>query len=425
MGRKCPTTGAPSGVWPLYSSTRLASVLAALLIAGCSGAGVVPRGGAPAGSAPAGAVRPAENATGLPGENATGLPGENMTGLPGENATGLPGTAFSCSPVTQPGQARCTLEIDLDAGTIADPSAPPATLPGLHPADIASAYALPTDAGGGTVAVVDAYDDPTAEADMAAYRATFGLPPCTSPSHCFRKVDQRGGTRYPAVDAGWANETALDLAMVSAVCPRCSIVLVEADSASMDDLGASVDTAATFSPVAVSNSYYASEWSGEASEDVHYDHPGIAMTASSGDAPAPFYPAASPFVTAVGGTSLVSSGGAWSETPWSMGGSGCSAYVPRPKWQAVAPCSARATVDVAVVADPKTGVSVFSTTGGGWIVAGGTSVGAPVIAAAYALSGSGAGPAYAYRHASAFAPVGSPGYHLATGLGSPRGVGGL
>jgi len=407
---------------------RLALALALVLTAcgGGGGSSLVPAGaGGPASRAPAG-VTPAENATGLPGENATGLPGENATGLPGENATGLPGTQFSCAPVSANGQARCTLEIDVEAGTLADPATPAALIPGLHPADLQSAYALPAQAAGGTVAVVDAYDDPTAESDLATYRSAFGLAPCSSLDGCFRKVDQAGvAGNYPAVNAGWANETALDLAMISAACPRCRIVLVEADSDAMDDLGASVDTAVSLGATAVGNSYYASEWTSESAKDAHYDHPGVAITASSGDAPAPFYPAASRSVTAVGGTSLARSNGAWSETVWSMGGRGCSAYIARPAWQHRTGCSARATVDMAAIADPRTGVAVFSTTAGGWIVAGGTSVGAPLVAGAYGLAGNGAGPAYAYAHPAAFRPIEGPGYGSATGLGAPAGIVGL
>jgi len=258
---------------------RLALALA-LVLAACGGGGgssVLPQGT----QASNPQMRPAENATGLPGENATGLPGENATGLPGENATGLPGTQFSCAPVTANGQARCTLEVDIEAGTLANPATPASLIPGLHPADLQAAYSLPVHDAGGTVAVVDAYDDPTAEADLATYRAAFGLAPCAGADGCFRKVDQGGqAANYPAVNAGWANETALDLAMVSAACPRCRLVLVEANSDAMDDLGAAVDTAVSLGASAVSNSYYASEWASETDEDPHYDHPGVAMTAS-------------------------------------------------------------------------------------------------------------------------------------------------
>ncbi|HEY8320310.1 MAG TPA: hypothetical protein VIG46_00780 [Candidatus Baltobacteraceae bacterium] len=412
---------------------RLALALA-LVLAACGGGGgslLLPAGApgrSPAGVTPAENATglPGENATGLPGENATGLPGENATGLPGENATGLPGTQFSCAPVSADGQARCTLEIDVDAGTLADPETPASMIPGLHPADLQSAYGLPVQAAGGTIAVVDAYDDPTAESDLATYRSAFGLTPCSSADGCFRKVDQAGvAGNYPAANAGWANETALDLAMISAACPRCRILLVEANSDAMDDLGSSVDTAVSLGATAVSNSYYASEWASEPAEDAHYDHPDVAITASSGDAAAPFYPAASRFVTAVGGTSLARANGGWSETVWSMGGRGCSAYVARPAWQHRTGCSTRATVDMAAVADPKTGVAVFSTTAGGWIVAGGTSVGAPLLAGAYGLAGNGAGPAYAYAHPDAFRSIQGPGYGSATGLGAPAGIAGL
>jgi subtilase family serine protease len=401
----------------------LLPVLVILALAGC-GVGAVPSQ-APGRSASDAGATPADN-TGVPGENATGLPGENATGLPGENATGLPGTQFSCSPVTAPGQARCTLEINVNAGTLSDPQAPAAMIPGLHPSDLIDAYAFPAQNAGGTVAVVDAYDDPNALGDLAVYRSTFGMPPCGNADGCFRKVNQRGQTSgYPSVNAGWSNETALDLAMVSAACPNCRIVLVEADSALIDDLGASVDEAATFAPKAISNSYYAAEWSDESSEGTHYRHPGISITASSGDAVAPFYPAASRDVTAVGGTTLTGSGGSWREQAWSHGGSGCSAYVAKPAWQHAAPCSSRSTVDVSVVADPNTGVAVFSSTAGGWIVAGGTSVGAPLVAGAYALAGNGVGPAYSYAHPRAFHPIGGTGYQAATGLGSPSGILGL
>lgn len=403
---------------------RLLPVLVVVAFAGCGAGGALTM--PPAHSAPLVGAASTENATGLPGENATGLPGENATGLPGENATGLPGTTFSCSPVAASGQARCTLEINVDAGTVSDPTTPAAAIPGLHPADLVAAYDLPARGAGATVAIVDAYDDPTAQSDLAVYRSAFGLPPCDAASGCFRKVNQRGQSgAYPGANAGWSNEIALDVAMVSAACPNCRIVLVEADSDSMDDLGASVDEAATFAPLAISNSYYATEWSSEANEDAHYRHRGISITASSGDAAAPFYPAASSNVTAVGGTTLTDAGGSWSERAWPQGGSGCSAYAAKPAWQRAASCSTRSTVDVAAVADPQTGVAVFSSASGGWIVAGGTSVGAPLVAAAYALAGNGVGPAYSYGRPWAFSPIGGAGYQQATGLGSPRGIPGL
>jgi len=369
---------------------------------------------------------PGDNMQGLPGENMQGLPGDNMQGLPGENMQGLPGALFGCPGVPAAGSAKCTIAINQNAPPVADPSLSPALIAGFHPADLQAAYALPAQNAGQVVAIVDAFDAPAAESDLAVYRAAFGLPPCTTNNGCFRKVDQHGGTAYPAANTGWAEEIALDLDMVSAACPRCSILLVESNSALMDDLGAGVDTAVGLGARVVSNSYYAPEWSGEKAEEVHYRHSGVALTASSGDRGYPSYPATSAWVTAVGGTSLAHNGG-WTESAWQYGGHGCSAYVGRPSWQSV-PCKMRSGVDVAAVADPQTGVSMFDASAGGWLVAGGTSVGAPLIAAAYALSGTPAGPWYSYSYArrGSFHPLTTSGrYTYATGLGSPNGIGGL
>jgi len=370
---------------------------------------------------------PGDTMQGLPGDTMQGLPGDTMQGLPGENMQGLPGALFGCPGLPSAGSAQCTIAINQNVPPVGDPNLPTAVIAGFHPADLQAAYALPAQSAGQVVAVVDAFDDPAAEVDLAVYRAAFGLPACTTSNGCFRKVDQHGGGAYPAANPGWAEEISLDLDMVSAACPRCSILLVEANSALMDDLGAGVDTAVALGAKVVSNSYYAPEWSAETAEDVHYRHPGVAMTASSGDRGYASYPAASAWVTAVGGTSLSRSGGAWNETAWAYGGHGCSAYVARPAWQSI-PCKTRSAVDVAAVADPQTGVSMFDAAAGGWLVAGGTSVGAPLIAGAYALSGTPAGPWYSYSYArrGSFHPLTTTGrYTYATGLGSPNGVGGL
>ncbi|MBV8582354.1 MAG: hypothetical protein JO241_00040, partial [Candidatus Eremiobacteraeota bacterium] len=156
-----------------------------------------------------------------------------------------------------------------------------------------------------------------------------------------------------------------------------------------------------------------------------YRHPGVALTVSSGDAAEPFYPAASPYVTVVGGTSLSGSAGAWTQSPWKFSGGGCTAYEPKPNFQHGVPCSTRAAADVAAIADPQTGVATFATSAGGWVVAGGTSVGAPLIAAAYALSGNPRGPGYSYEHANDFRDVVPGNYNFLTGIGSPDGVRGL
>ena len=153
---------------------------------------------------------------------------------------------------------------------------------GYGPADLRSAYALSTSGGTGqTIAIVDAFDDGNAESDLAVYRSTFGLPPCTTANGCFRKVDQNGGTRYPRGNAGWAGEISLDLDMASAICPNCKILLVEATSNSFANLSAAVNRAATMGATVISNSYGGGEFAGE--DESSFNHPGVAITVSSGD----------------------------------------------------------------------------------------------------------------------------------------------
>ena len=141
------------------------------------------------------------------------------------------------------------------------PLATTSYLYGYGPADLADAYKWPFApsadwvGNGQTVAIVDAYDNPNAEADLSAYRAQFGLPACTSANGCFRKVNQRGGSTPPTANVGWGQEIDLDIEMVSAVCPECKILLVEANSNSFTDLGAAVNQAAALGANAISNSY--------------------------------------------------------------------------------------------------------------------------------------------------------------------------
>jgi subtilase family serine protease len=330
---------------------------------------------------------------------------------------------------------------------------PNATPSGYGPSDIQSAYNLAgLSSGGRTVAIVDAYDDPTVESDLGVYRSQFGLPVCTTANGCFKKVNQTGGRSFPATDAGWAEEISLDLDMVSAACPDCRILLVETTSSSLSDLGKGVNTAARQAGVvAISNSYGGSDLP-DTLYGSYYNHPGIAVTASSGDGGYGVeYPASSRYVTAVGGTSLTKASNArgWSESAWSGAGSGCSRYN-----RAVAPssvdtgCSRRAVADVSAVADPATGVAVYDTTvpsgtTGGWLVFGGTSASSPIIASVYALSGK-TGSASTLANALPYANPGalndvtsgsdgtcSPsqlcharaGWDGPTGLGTPNGTG--
>ena len=268
---------------------------------------------------------------------------------------------------------------------------------GYTPSDLQAAYALPSDSAGEgmTVAVVDAYDDPSAESDLATYRKQFGLPACTTANRCFRKVDQSGGHSYPDVDEGWAQEISLDLDMVSAVCPRCHILLVEAQSSSQSNLGLAVNTAVRLGADAVSNSYGGPDAS-DSSYGRYYHHPGVAIIASAGDSGyGVSYPASSKWVTAVGGTTLRRSSRArrgWSEGVWDSTGSGCSTRNST-TWQpaTTTECDGRAVADIAAVADPATGVAVYDSLTyedtAGWLTFGGTSAGAPIIAAAFALAG--------------------------------------
>jgi hypothetical protein len=311
--------------------------------------------------------------------------------------------------------ARCNADVVTDAvGTPLATAGPR----GYGPGDLRAAYGmgtLSTVAGGGqTLAIVDAYDDPSAEPDLAVYRSRYGLPPYTTANGCFSKVNQRGSTIYPSEDASWAQEISLDLDMASAICPNCHILLVEADSNSIADLGAAVDRAAALGATQISNSYGGDEYRRETTDEAHYNHPGIAITASSGDSGYGVeFPAASRYVTAVGGTSLVrdsTAPGGWTETAWSGAGSGCSAYVAKPAWQTDSGCPRRSVADVAAVADPETGVAVYDSFAyqgsAGWMVFGGTSVSAPIVAGFDALMGAAAAPpSYPYAHVGSYLDI--------------------
>jgi len=349
-----------------------------------------------------------------------------------------------CSSVLRPGYARCMSIVML--GSQFQPNAGPA---GYHPADLQSAYKLPSSSAGSgqTVAIVDAFDDPNAEANLGVYRSTFGLSPCTTANGCFKKVDQNGGTDYPSPNVGWAEEISLDLDMVSAVCPNCHILLVEATTNSFNNLGTSVNRAATMGAKAISNSYGGSEFSSEGSlQTSFYTHPGVAITASAGDSGfGPQVPAAFNTLTAVGGTSLkhATNTRGWNETVWSGTGSGCSAFISKPSWQKDPSCSRRTIGDTSAVANPNTGVSVYDTYGqSGWLVFGGTSVSSPIIASVFALAGnaSSINTGFLYSHTTSFYDVksgsngscggsylctGVTGYDGPTGLGTPKGTSGF
>jgi hypothetical protein len=360
-----------------------------------------------------------------------------------------------CSDAVAPGVARCLSRVRTDnEARSARPARPGSQLSAraavlgnngaYDPPFLQAAYNLSSAAssagGGETVAIVDAYDDPTAAADLAYYRSFFGLPPCST--GCFTKVNELGNASpLPKADAGWAQEISLDLDMVSAVCPHCTILLVEATSASFADLGVAVATAAAHAN-AVSNSYGGPEFAGETSFDSYYNHSGVAVTVSSGDSGYGVeYPAASRYVTSVGGTSLyqATSGGSRNatETAWSGAGSGCSVYEPKPAWQTDAGCSMRTVADVSADADPNTGVWAYDSGTRGWAIFGGTSVASPITASTYALAGNTAAPDLVARLyaggnlnditsgsngscSGSYLCTAGPGYDGPTGMGTPN-----
>lgn len=340
-----------------------------------------------------------------------------------------------------------------------------ATLPsGYGPAQFLGAYNLGGIASSAkTIAIVDAYDDPNILSDLNNYSSTFGISPLKScpisggsaSSPCFQKVNERGGISYPRSNSGWALETSLDVEVAHAVCQNCNILLVEANSSSYSDLMTSVDRAVAMGANVVSNSYGSNEFSSETAYDSHFNHPGIAFTFSSGDSGyGPEYPAASPYVTAVGGTTLNLSGNSYSsETAWSGSGSGCSAYETQPGFQAsliqanpnLAGCAKRMIADVSADADPNTGGAVYDSVSymgmRGWFQVGGTSLSSPIVAATYALGGIGsgiAGNSVPYNNSGSLHDVTSgsngkcnlgylctagTGYDGPTGLGTPKGSG--
>ncbi|HEY4517047.1 MAG TPA: S53 family peptidase [Candidatus Paceibacterota bacterium] len=307
------------------------------------------------------------------------------------------------------------------------------------------------------IAIVDAYNNPNIEKDLSTYSKMYGipqLPACSgviaaSPVPCFKKIDQRGGTAYPVTNTSWALEIALDVEVAHAMCQNCSILLVEADLATYDSLMAAVDQAVAQGATVISNSYGSNEFSTETGFDSHFNRPGIAITVSSGDSGyGAQYPASSPYVTAVGGTTLTfnADGTYAGERAWSGAGSGCSVFEAKPSWQTDTGCANRSVADVSAVADPSTGAAVYMSLRyqgkNGWFQVGGTSLAAPIIAGVYALAGDAASNtapnSMPYSNTSLLRDivVGSNGscsglylctagigYDGPTGLGTPNGLG--
>jgi subtilase family serine protease len=410
-------------LFPFSARSLVAIAIAAVLAACSTGGAVLPSGGAD---------RHISSSRALPGESPTPTPSPSPTpGLIG-GLIGVVGSVVNLvlAPACS-GLLQCHTVQNTSAG--ADPNPHPLWVKGYTPKQLWAAYGLGTPttwaaANGPTIAIVDAFDDPSAESDLAVYRSQFGLPPCTTANGCFSKLNgslQRGG--YPQADTGWSMEISLDLAMASSACPTCRITLVEAATNEITALAQAVQAIAATHPAAISNSYGVPESADALKLDAYYAHPGIAVTASIGDQAGVEFPASSANVIAVGGTTLKPAQNArgWSETALSQTGAGCSAYVSRPAWQTAA-CASRGVADVSFVADAMTGLAVYDTQSGGWIVLGGTSAGAPFVAGLYAAAsdfGSGQiGAASLYANAAKLNVVsGVPAGE--TTLGSPHGLG--
>jgi Ricin-type beta-trefoil lectin domain/Putative Ig domain len=356
----------------------------------------------------------------------------------------------------------------------------------LTPADLQAAYGITgassSDGLGVTVAIVDAFYDPSAQSDLATYRSEFGLLTCgantSSPEAGCLNVYNESGTELVGTDPSgappqspsgddWVGETSLDMEMVSAICPNCTIDLIEANSDFMPDLGKAEDTAVSLGAKFVSNSWSNIDYPGESAYDGYFNHPGVAITFASGDfGYAAGYPASSQFVTSVGGTYLdENASDAWTSTVWNDNGSentddiagatasGCSAGEPQPSWgpdstdsTSSSLCANRTENDVSAVADAPSGVDIYSSDCNGYCDAYGTSAATPIIAAVYALAGTPAAntyPAsYLYAHPSDLTQVTSGsdgtcessrqylcnaahslsgGYNGPAGLGTPNG----
>ena len=384
--------------------------------------------------------------------------------------------ASACPVPASPGQVQCMAIARTGLPSLVGVQTA-AAVPGLSPANLQSAYALTSaSATGGTsngtpetVATVVAYNDPNAATDLATYRAQWGLPACnaTTGAGCVTIVNQANQVSplppSPPASAGdWTWEASADLDTVSAICPNCHILLVEANNAEVKNLG-QAELAARNDANFIANNWGSPEFFGESSSDIlYFDSPGKAIVFAAGDSGyGTAWPAASQFVTAVGGTTLTSDSAVtrgWAETAWSGTGSGCAIAEAKPSWQTAdnsspAGCLNRTANDVAAVADPSTGAAVYDSTASGsraagWGVAGGTSVAASVVTSVYALAGTpqtGTYPAsYAYQSghaASLFSVTGGsngscetnraylctaqPGYNGPAGLGSPDGTAGF
>ena len=366
-------------------------------------------------------------------------------------------------PPAAPGHARAYYRLALPGHT--RESAAPIYLGtpiGLTPANVHTLYDFPavTSSSGGkgqTIALIEAYDDPNIEADLAIFDMQFGLPACTHMNGCFKKISATGVV--PKVNAGWSLETSLDVEWAHAIAPQANILLVEAASDSLTDLLRAVVVAAEQKANVISMSWGVPEFSAETEIDsIFQAFSSIALVAASGDGGfGVVYPAASPYVLAVGGTTIEVGyskqgvGHRLGETAWSASSGGISQFEPPSLAQSVflTAFPSRAVPDIAYLADPYTGLAVFDSMPYqgyyGWLQVGGTSAGAPQWSALIAVASSSVGHAINTAQAgyalysslgSASLPLfditigtnglcgtaclASSGYDLVTGLGTPK-----
>jgi subtilase family serine protease len=288
--------------------------------------------------------------------------------------------------------ARCHARIVVDSH-----GAPKKGINGLTPAKLHTAYSTATTASGNPIiAITAAYHNANILNELNTYSQQFSiptLPACVgsiaaSAVPCFKQIDQNGGSSFPQNNPNWGLEISMDVEIAHAICQNCRILLVEANDNGINSLMTAIDQAFLQGANVISNSWGLGEIITETSFDSHLNHPGIAITFSSGDAGYGVqYPAASPYVTAVGGTTLnfTGNGNYSSETAWSGAGSGCSAYELKPTWQTDSGCIHRTVADVSAVANPATGAAIYN--GNNWVTVGGTSLAAPIIAGIHALGG--------------------------------------
>lgn len=326
-----------------------------------------------------------------------------------------------------------------------NPNASPSQIPGIQPATLAQWYGFnPTQGGSNqTVAVVVAYDvEKWLPNDLNVYRQTFGLPACTEANGCLTFLPQSKKVHPTDPKGLWPLEGAIDAEMVSAVCPNCKIMVAEAQDQHIANMSVMDDMAAQAGATEISNSWSLPESNGALQYASHFVHPGVPITAGAGDGGyAVGFPADVGTVISVGGTTLdlVSQ----QESVWSLTGSGCSTSVAKPSYQTDSGCAYRTLNDVSIVADPATGVAIYTSKGGGWLVMGGTSIGSPMIAAMYALQGNGSSvnnAASIYAHPSDFNAIltgsngtcsplylctATGGYSGPSGVGTPHGTGGF